>query len=171
MLEYTGTHHFCVSVAIREQPSDGLWFTVPLFLELQHGRARGDFDFAVDDGALGDGNGARADLAAYHRGIAYFQLVPDGEASRDLAGDDGLLRLDEAVPASRGGQVEAALQIAVAVHFAGNHEMPRAADIADEHRFGADESRSRRVGFEESPFLIAHGPIILSGAGRDVTSL
>src|SRR6267143_126050 len=49
-----------------------------LFLELQHGRARGDFDFAVDDGALGDGDGARADPAAYHRGIAYFQLIPDG---------------------------------------------------------------------------------------------
>src|SRR5260370_20183448 len=157
MLEYTGTHHFCVSVAIREQPPDGLRFTVPLFFELQHGRARGDFDFAVDDGALGDGNRASADLAAYHRGIAYFQFVPDVETSRNLAGDDGLLRLDEAVPASRGGYIEPALQIAVAVHFAGHHEMPRAADIADEHGFGADKSRSRRVAFEKSPFLLAHG--------------
>src|SRR6266404_8033165 len=102
-----------------------------LFFELQHGRARGDFDFAVDDGALGDGDDACGDLAAYHRGVAYFQFVLDADASRDLAGDDGLLRLDEAVPASRGGQVESALQIAVAVHFAGHHEMPRAADIAD----------------------------------------
>src|SRR5258708_51650 len=139
----------------RREPVLGLTFA--LFLELQHGRARGDFDFAVDDGALGDGNRASADLAAYHRGIAYFQFVPDVETSRDLAGDDGLLRLDEAVPASGGGQVEPTLQIAVAVHFAGNHEMPRAADIADEHRFGTDESRSCRVTFEESPFLLAHG--------------
>src|SRR4029077_16245224 len=126
-------------------------------LEFQHRFAGGDLDLAVDDRALGDGYGPRTDLAAYHCGKADFQFVPDAETSRDLAGDDGLLRLDEAVPASRGGQIEAALQIAVAGHFRGNHQMSRAADIADEHRFGADKGRSRRVTFEESPFLLAHG--------------
>src|ERR1700730_6191574 len=127
------------------------------FLELQHGRTRGDLDFAVDDGAFGDGNGSRTDFAAYHCRVADFQFVADVEATRDLAGDDGLLRRDEAVPASRGGQVEPALQIAVAVHLAGDHEMSGAADIADEDGFGADKCRGGRVGFEKSPFLLAHG--------------
>src|SRR5271155_5312804 len=58
--------------------------TFALFLELQHRRAGGDFDLAVDDGALGDGDGSGGDLAADHRGIADFQFVPDVETSRDL---------------------------------------------------------------------------------------
>src|ERR1700741_2029095 len=56
----------------RSEPVLGLTFA--FFLELQHGCARGDFDFAVDDGALGDGDGSGADLAAYHRGIADLQF-------------------------------------------------------------------------------------------------
>ena len=79
---------------------------------------------------------------------------------------DGLLRLDEAVPASRGGQIEGALQIPVAVHLAGNHEMPGAADVADEHGFGADKSRGRRIAFQKPPFLLAHGSFIILFPGR-----
>ena len=82
-------------------------------------------------------------VATYHRGIADLQFVSDVEASRDLAGDDRLLRLNEAVPASRGGQIEPALQITVTMHLAGDHEMPGAADITDEHGFGADKCRGR----------------------------
>src|ERR1700693_4193441 len=126
------------------------------FVELQHGRTRGDFDCAVDDGAPGDGDGARADLAADHGGVADFQFVPDTEASGDLAGDDCLVGLDEAVPASRGGQIEPALQIAVTVHLAQDHEMPGAADIPYEHGVGADKGRRRRMAFEESTFLFVH---------------
>src|SRR6202789_1787463 len=162
MREYFRTLHCCV-VAVREQspPSNRLLgLAVPLFLEFQHGSARSHFDFAVDDGALGDGDGTGADLAANHGGVADLQFVPDTQASGDLAGDDRLLRLDVPVPASRDGEIEAALQIAVAVHFAGNHEMPGAANIADDHAFGADESRSGRIAFEESPFLFAHGGLL-----------
>src|ERR1700688_1701555 len=126
------------------------------FVELQHGRAGGGFDFSVDDGALGDGDGARADLAADHGGVADFQFVPDTEASGDLAGDDCLVGLDESVPASRGGQIEPALQIAVTVHLAQDHEMPGAAGIPDEHGGGGDKNRRRRMAFEESTFLFVH---------------
>src|SRR3984885_5438547 len=149
-----------------------LRLTAPLFVEFEEGSVRSHFDFAVDDGALRDGDGTGADLAANHRGVADLQFVPDAKAPGDLAGDDRLLRLDLPVPASRHGEIEAALQIAVAMHFAGNHEMAGAANIADEHGFGADESRSCRIAFEESPFLFAHGGLItLFGAGRGVTSL
>src|ERR1700679_4145391 len=143
---------------MRDHWSDGrLRLAAPLFVEFQQGSVRSHFDFAVDDGALCDGDGAGADLAANHRGVADLQFVPDAKASGDLAGDDGLLRLDVPVPASRDGEIQAALQIAVAMHFAGNHEMAGAANIADEYGFGADESRSCRTAFEEPPFLFAHG--------------
>src|SRR5579863_9323171 len=141
--------------------------TFALFLELQHRRAGGDFDLAVDDGALGYGDGASTDLAADHRGVADFQFVPDVETSRDLAGDDGLLRLDESVPGSRRGQIEAALQLTVAMHLAGHHEMPGAADVADEHRLGADESGGAPTAFQKSSFRFAHGRS-LSYSGRTV---
>src|ERR1700733_2084170 len=130
--------------------------TFALFLELQHRCAGGDFDLAVDDGALGDGDGSSAELAADHGGVADFHFISDVETARDLAGDDGLLRLDESVPGSRGGQIEAALQLTVAVHLAGHYEMPCAADVADEHRLGADESRGAPTAFQKSPFLCAH---------------
>ena len=87
-----------------------------------------------------------------------------------LGGTDGVrvnyqtqtvtLCLDEAVPAPRGGEIQAALQIAVAMHLAGNHEMPGTPNIADEYGFSADESRSRRIAFEEPPFLFAHGGLL-----------
>jgi hypothetical protein len=137
-----------------------LRLTAALFVEFQQGGVRSHFDFAVDDGALRDGDGTRAHLAANHRGVADLQFVPDAKASGDLAGDDRLLRLDVPVPASRDGEIEAALQIAVAMHFAGNHEMAGAANIADEYGFGADESRSCRIAFEEPPFLFAHGGLL-----------
>src|SRR4029077_2413521 len=140
--------------------ADALWLVVPLFLELHHGRIGRDFDFAVDDGALGDRNGARADLAANHGGIADLQLVAHVEASRDFAGDDGLFRLDEAVPGTAGGEIEAAFQLAVAVDFAGNHEVSGAADIADEHGLGADESRGGRTAFQETPLWCTHGGLL-----------
>src|SRR5579863_9194131 len=132
----------------------------PLFVEFQHGCARGDFDFAVDDGALRDGDRACADLAAYHGGVADFQFVPDGETPCDLAGDHGMLRVDEAVPASRDGQVEGALQIPIAVDLAGNHEMSGAADVADEDGLGAYKCRGCRITFQEPPFLLSHGSFL-----------
>src|ERR1700731_3870644 len=50
--------------------------------------------------------------------------------------------------------------------------MPGAPDIAHEHGFLADERWSCGTGFEKAPFLVSHSHlIILSGAGRDVTSL
>src|ERR1700733_12078197 len=137
-----------------------LRLTAPLFVDFKPGGVRSHVDFAVYDGPLRDGNGTGADLAANHRGVADLQFVPDAKAPGDLAGDDRILRLDVPVPASRGGEIEAALQIAVAMHFAGNHEMACAANIADDHAFGADESRSGRIAFEESPFLFAHGGLL-----------
>src|SRR5271156_1878386 len=140
--------------------SSRLRLTAPLFVEFQQGSVRSHFDFSVDDGALRDGDGTGADLAANHSGVADLQFVPDAKASGDLAGDDRLLRLDVPMPASRGGEIEAALQIAIAMHFAGNHEMASAANIADDHGFGADESRSCRITFEEPTFLFAHGGLL-----------
>ena len=181
MREYNRTHHYCVlspianirsskAPAPNRRSREGR-VAFALFLELQHGRTGSDLDFAIDDGALGDRNGACADPAANDCGIADFELVPDVQSSGDLAGDDGLLRLDEAVPGSRGGEIEAALQFTVAVHFAGNHEMSGAADVADEHGFGADESRSSRVAFQESPFLCAHGHLLTHLGQSVMTSL
>src|SRR5580698_2837887 len=77
-----------------------LGFAVPPFLKFHHGRARGDFDFAVQDGASRDRNGSSADFAAYHRGVADLQFVLDDEAAGDLARDNRLLRLNETVPGS-----------------------------------------------------------------------
>src|SRR5277367_5340168 len=48
------------------------------------------------------------------RGGADLQFILDAEAAGDLAGDDRLLGLDEAMPGSGGGQVQAAVQFAVA---------------------------------------------------------
>jgi hypothetical protein len=64
------------------------------------------------------------------------------------------------VPASRDGQVEGALQIPVAVNLAGNHEMSRAADVADEYGFGTYKSRGCRITFQKAPFLLSHGSFL-----------
>src|SRR5271163_481575 len=114
---------------------------VPLFLELHHGSVGCDFDFPVDDRPLGNGDRARADPAAYYRGIADFQLILDAEGPHDLARDNRLLRLYVPMPTSGGRQIERAIQFPVAVHFAGYHELTAAADIADEHGGGADKGR------------------------------
>src|ERR1700721_4529855 len=106
---------------MRDHWADGrLRLTAPLFVEFQQGSVRSHFDFAVDDGALRDGDGTGADLAANHRGVADLQFVPDAKAPGDLAGDDRLLRLDVPVPASRGGEIEAALKIPRARPLPGN---------------------------------------------------
>src|ERR1700761_1255669 len=78
---------------------------VALLLESHHRCIRGHFDFPIDDGALGDRHRARRHLAVDHRGVADLQLVPDAQAAGDLAGDDGLLRLDESVPGAGGREV------------------------------------------------------------------
>ena len=41
-------------------------------------------------------------------------------------------RPDVAVPGAGGGQIQAAVHFAVAVHLAGDHELAGAADVADE---------------------------------------
>src|SRR6202041_2773021 len=107
-------------------------FGVALFLELQHRIVGGHFDFSIHDRALGDRDGARADLAADHGRIADLQLTLDAEAPQDGAGDDRLLRPDVAVPTARGREIQRPVQLAIAVHFAGYHELAAAADIADE---------------------------------------
>src|SRR6185312_7854433 len=100
--------------AHRDRHAAALGVDLALFLELEHGRARSHFDLTIDDGALGDRNGLGADLAADDGGVADFEFAADGEAPRDGAGDDGLLRANEAMPGAARGQSEAALQVAVA---------------------------------------------------------
>src|SRR5580698_4399178 len=98
-----------------------LGFAIPPFLEFKHGRARGDFDFAVHDGTSRDRNRSSAHLAAYHRGVADLQFVLDYESADDFAGDNRLLRLNETMPGTGGGEVEAALQFTVSMYFARYH--------------------------------------------------
>ena len=84
MRDYASTHQLCVSVAIPEQRADslvGAGFGVALFLESHHRDIRRDFDFPIDNRALRDRNGARADLAADDRRVADFQLIPDSQAA------------------------------------------------------------------------------------------
>jgi hypothetical protein len=64
----------------RLKVSVGADFDVALLFELRHWGVRSDFDFPVDDRALGDGDGACADLAANDRGIADLQLILDDQA-------------------------------------------------------------------------------------------
>ena len=59
-----------------------------------------------------------------HRGVTDLEFVLDRQAALMRPGDDRLLRLDMAMPAAGGRQIQAARQFAIAVHFAGDHELP-----------------------------------------------
>src|ERR1700735_4484678 len=93
MSEYSPTHKDCRACRHSRTAVPRGSFAA-LFLEFLHRGRGGDLDLAADDGALGDCDGARAHLAANHGGIADLQFAVHLEAARDLAGDDGLLRLD-----------------------------------------------------------------------------
>ncbi len=92
--------------------------------------------------------------------VADFQLILNDQAAGDGPGDDGLLRTNLAVPAARGGQIQSAVQFTVAVHLTGNHELPRAADVADEHGIGADEGGRGGAAVEKTAFLLAHALLL-----------
>src|ERR1700722_10731727 len=162
MRDYARTHQLCHHVAIRKQRviSVDAGFRVALFFESHDRAVRGNFNFPIHDRALGDRHGARADLAADHRRIADLQLILDGQAPQNSARDDRLMRPNVAVPTAGDRQIQRPFQLAIAVHFAGNHELARAADIADEHRARADESRSSRVTVQKSAFFLAHGHLL-----------
>src|ERR1022692_2274923 len=157
-----------------------------------HGSTRGDLNFAVDDRALGDCDGARADSAANHGGVADFQCALNLEPADDFACDDRLPGPNIAVPAAGYRQIQAPVQFAVAVNLAGNHELTGAADIADDDGLDANEGGSHRSALEEAAleeavleeavleeavrekaaFLFAHCPLITPSArDPDVTSL
>src|SRR5882724_334126 len=161
MRDYASTHQLCVSVAIREQRADslaGAGFGVALFLESHHRDIRRDFDFPIDNRALRDRDGARADLAADDGRVADLQFILDDQTAQDGAGDDRLLRPNVAVPTAGGGQIQRPVQFTITMDFAGNHELTRAADVADEYRIDADEGGRGRTAVQKSAFLFSHDP-------------
>ena len=84
------------------------------------------------------------------------KLVLHGELADDLARDDRPLRMNVAVPGSAHGQGQIALQRAVAVHFAADHERTGSMDVSDEHRAWTYEGGGGRRIFEKSTLGISH---------------
>lgn len=148
MREYARTHKMYRVVANREQrqrsppaPRAGALASFALLLELDDRSVRRDLDLAFDDGAFGDGDGARTDAASDHRRVADLKLVLDDQSARDFTRNDGLLGVNHAMPAGGDGKVKGALQFPVAVNFAGNYEVTLAPNIADDDGAGAYDSR------------------------------
>ena len=160
MREDADTRQNCLFVAIRKhgRTRRGSGAGVALFFELDDRRTGGDFDFAVDDGALGDGDGARAYPAVDHGAEADLELVDDRECALDASGNNRLLRLDMADPHPRSRQIQAAREFPVAVDFAGDDELPCTANVAHKYGLCADERGGIRGTFEEASLGFAHPP-------------
>src|SRR5882757_4172944 len=86
------TNFACLSPFANSAVSLGAGFGLALFLEADDRCVRGDLDFPIDNRALGDRDGARADPAADDGCVPDLQLILDRQASQDGAGDDRLLR-------------------------------------------------------------------------------
>src|ERR1700735_3403360 len=74
MSEYSPTHKDCRACR-HSRTAVPRASVAALFLEFLQRRLGGDLDLAVDNGALGDRDGACAHLAANHGGIADFQFA------------------------------------------------------------------------------------------------
>src|SRR5690606_4382853 len=102
--------------------------------EVHHGLAGRDGHVAIDDGALGDGNGTRIERTLDARRGTQLQLLRDHHRTLDFTGDDRVCGADLALPVATFGQGERAAHVAVTRHAAPDHQIPFAFQVASESR-------------------------------------